>query len=97
MQSADYTVEEMTSKYSRIPFGMHTKSLGSQTLLFKSFSPNGFPKQPKGITMEELQAKLTMVKWLIGGVLEGIGGKTQRQVIMQLQEILKYIDGEEGK
>ena len=87
----------MTSKYSRIPFGMHTKSLGSQTLLFKSFSPNGFPKQPKGITMEELQAKLTMVKWLTGGVLEGITAKTQRQVIMQLQEILKYIDGEEGK
>ena len=47
--------------------------------------------------MEELQAKLTMVKWLIGGVLEGITAKTQRQVIMQLQEILKYIDGEEGK
>ena len=46
---------------------------------------------------DELIAKLTMVKWLIAGVLEGIGGKTQRQVIMQLQEIIKYIDGEEDK
>lgn len=44
-----------------------------------------------------MEEKIKMIEWLIGGVLEGIRGKTVRQVEQQLQAILVYINQKESK